>query len=129
MPLKISLKPNEKMVVGGAVLRNGSTKTEFYIENTVPVLRQKDILSETEADSICRRIYFTIQLMYIDGDHLAVHQRAYWQAVRLLVDSAPSAVVLVDRVSSQILNGEYYQALKQARKLIEFEKEVLTRVS
>ena len=61
MPLKISLKPHERMIIGGAVVTNGDSRTEFRIENKVPLLRQKDIMSEQEANSHCRRIYFIQQ--------------------------------------------------------------------
>ena len=71
MALKIVLKPNEKMIVGGAVITNGSTKnTDLIIENNVPVLRQKNILSQKDATSPCSRIYFLIQLMYIDEEKI-----------------------------------------------------------
>jgi flagellar protein FlbT len=41
MALKITLKPNEKMIVSGAVVTNGNTKnTDLIIENNVPVLRR-----------------------------------------------------------------------------------------
>ena len=74
MTLKITLKPREKMIIGGAVLINGNPKnTDLIIENTVPVLRQKDILSEKDATSPCSRIYFVIQLMYIDEANLLTH--------------------------------------------------------
>ena len=79
MPLKITLKPGERMIVGGAVLRNGKTKAGFVIENKIPVLRERDILSETDAISPCRRIYFVIQLMYIDNQNLITHHNTYWR--------------------------------------------------
>jgi flagellar protein FlbT len=75
MALKITLKPNEKMIIGGAVVTNGNIKnTDLIIENNVPVLRQKNILSQKDATSPCSRIYFTIQLMYIDEENIAAHQ-------------------------------------------------------
>ena len=51
------------MIVGGAVITNGNIRnTDLIIENNVPILRQKDILSEKDATSPCSRIYFLIQL-------------------------------------------------------------------
>ena len=71
MALKITLKPNERMIIGGAVLANGNSKEcNLLIENNVPILREKDILSEKDADKLCSQIYFTIQLMYIDEKNL-----------------------------------------------------------
>ena len=127
MALKITLKPNERMIIGGAVIQNGNTKSELLIENTVPLLRDKDILKEEEASSPSHRIYFTIQLMYIDGDNLASYHSAYWKLVRELIDAAPTTLGLIDRISEKIIANQYYQALKIAKELIEYEKEVTNR--
>jgi flagellar protein FlbT len=129
MALKITLKPNEKMIVGGAVVANGNSKnTDLIIENNVPVLRQKDILSEKDATSPCRRIYFIIQLMYIDEGNLADQQPIYWKLVRELLDSAPRLTKYIDQINENILEGNFYRALKLAGKLIGYEQEVLKHV-
>ena len=128
MPLKIVLKPGERMVIDGAVIRNGDAKTAFTIENRVPVLRQKDILAEKDTHTVCRRIYYVIQLMYIDKTDPVAHHAAYWKLVQPLVKAAPSSVALVDRISAQILAGHHYQALKLAKKLVAYEEEVMNRV-
>ncbi|MDX1708898.1 MAG: flagellar biosynthesis repressor FlbT [Desulfobacterales bacterium] len=126
MALKITLKPNEKMIVGGAVITNGNTKnSDLIIENSVPVLRQKDILCETDVTSHCRRIYFVIQLMYIDPENLTDHQHTYWNLVHELLDAIPRLTGQIDEINEQILVGNYYRALKLARNLIHFEQEVL----
>ena len=90
MALKIALKPGERILIGGAVVKNGSRQTaELIVENNAPVLREKDILSEKEADTPCSRIYFVIQLMYIDTENLAIHHESYWKLVRPLLKAAP----------------------------------------
>ena len=63
MALTITIKPHEKLIIGGAVIVNGKAKSEMLIENNVPILRGKDIMSLDMADSPCKRIYFAIQLM------------------------------------------------------------------
>lgn len=128
MPLKITLKPHERMIVGGAVITNGNTRCDLLIENKVSILRQKDIMSEKDADSPCRKIYFTIQLMYIDEENLIEHRNTYWKLVQDIVKAAPSMLALIDQISEHILNNKYYQALKLARKLIDYEQEVIDRV-
>ena len=126
MALKITLKPNEKIIVGGAVITNGNTKnTDLIIENKVPVLRQKDILSEAQATSPCSQIYFLIQLMYIDEENLDAHQPLYWKLVRELLEAAPRLTGHIDEINENILGGKYYQALKLANELIHYEQEVL----
>jgi len=129
MALKITLKPDERVLIGGAVVKNGSRQTsELIVENGVPVLREKDILGEKEADTICSRIYFAIQLMYIDTENLSIHQENYWKLVRPLVKAVPRITGLIDHTNENILNGKYYQALKLAAELIAYEKEITNNV-
>jgi len=116
------------MIIGGAVVTNGNGKSEFLVENNVPILREKDILSEHDADSPCKRIYFVIQLMYVDGEKLIEYHNTYWNLVREVVAAAPSTLILIDQISEQILIGKYYQALKVARKLVEYEEEAVNNV-
>lgn len=125
MALKISLKPHERLIIGGAVVTNGDTKCDLIVENNIPILRQKDILREEEVNTPCRRIYFLVQLMYVDEGNLVTHHGTYWNLVRDVVQAAPSTIVLIDQISEEILNARYYQALKLARKLIEYEKELI----
>jgi flagellar protein FlbT len=128
MALKIILKPGEKIIVGGAVITNGTSPASLIIENSVPILRQKDIIAKERANSPCKRIYLVIQLMYIDGANLAVHHNTYWTLVKEVIKAAPSTLPIIDRISSFILRNEYYQALKQAKKLIDYEEEAIGHV-
>jgi flagellar protein FlbT len=129
MALKITLKPGERMLIGQAVIRNGDSKSNLMIENSVPILREKDILGEKDADSPARRIYFTIQLMYIDGKNLQDHHKSYWKLVHDFIGAAPSATGLIDQISERILVGEYYKALKYTKKLITYEQQLLQQFS
>ena len=127
MALKITLKPHEKMIIGGAVVTNGPGRCELLIENTVPILRRKDIMSSREANTPARRIYFAIQLMYVDEQNLALHHKNYWQLVQDFIEAAPSILPLIDQISNHILKSQYYPALKAAKNLIEYEQEVISR--
>jgi flagellar protein FlbT len=125
MALKIVLKPGERIIISGAVITNGKTTAQLLVENHVPILRQKDIMGENEATTPCRRIYLVIQLMYIDPGNLAMHHHTYWNLVKDVLKAAPSTLPLIDRISDHILNNRHYQALKLARKLIEYEEEAV----
>jgi flagellar protein FlbT len=127
MALKITLKPHERIVIGGGVVRNGGTRSDLVIENSVPVLREKDIMNEQDAVSPCRRLYFIIQLMYIDEKNLVEYHETYWKLVKDIISAAPRTMAPIDQISEHILCGRYYQALKIARKLIDFEQEVVKR--
>jgi flagellar biosynthesis repressor protein FlbT len=129
MALKLALKSGERIVIGGAVIINGSnSKCELIVENNAPVLREKDILSEKGANSPCSRIYFCIQLMYLDLENLNIHSDTYWKLVKQVLNAAPSMTGRIDQISEHIVNGKYYQALKLAGNLIEYEQEVIRHV-
>jgi flagellar biosynthesis repressor protein FlbT len=126
MALRIELKPRERFILGGAVLRNGDARSELILENNVPILRGKNILSLEDADTPCKRIYFLIQLMYVEGGNLEGHQDTYWALVRDIVKAAPSMLDLIDAINEHLVGGRYYEALKLTRKLIN-EEERLTQ--
>jgi flagellar biosynthesis repressor protein FlbT len=128
MGLKITLKPRERMIIGGAVITNGETKCDLIIENKVPLLREKSILREEDANTPGRRIYFVIQLMYIDDENLTAHHKTYWQLTSEFIQAAPSTLDMIRQISEYIVGNNYYQALKLAGKLIEYEQEVIKSV-
>lgn len=128
MALKIALKPGEKMIIGGAVIKNGNAKAELFIENKVPLLREKDIMGQKDARTVAQKIYFTVQLMYIDPENLIDHHNAYWNLVKELTTAAPTTLPFIDQISEKIVGNNYYQALKLSRKLIDYEKEIMSRV-
>ncbi|HLZ18792.1 MAG TPA: flagellar biosynthesis repressor FlbT [Smithellaceae bacterium] len=128
MSLKITLKVHEKFIIGGAVITNGDSKSTFVVENDVPILREKDIMTLAAANTPCKRIYFAIQLMYIDGKNMPEHHKTYWELVKDVANAAPSQKALLQEISNHILNDRYYQALKLTKKLIEYEEEIVNRV-
>jgi flagellar protein FlbT len=126
MALRLTLKPNERLIIGGAVVKNGKARTELVVENEVPILRERDILSPQAATTPCRRIYLAIQLMYVDPERLAQHCTAYFQLVRDVAEAAPSTLKFIAPMNDDIVGGRYYQALKNARHLVDYEQELLS---
>ena len=129
MSLKITLKPHERMMFGGALVTNGSnTSCDLIVENNVSILREKDIMTEDHANTPCKKIYFIIQLMYIDEGNVVTHHFTYWKLVNELLKAAPSLLSVIDLISENILCSKYYTALKLARKLVEYEGKVVNNV-
>lgn len=128
MSLKLTLKPHERIILGGAVISNGASSASFTIENNVPILRGKDVLTEETATTYCKRVYLVIQLMYLgEAPNLELAKLYSGLAAELLV-AAPSMKDLISATTGYILDGKYYQALQQAKKLIQHEEELLTHV-
>lgn len=125
MSLKIELKPGERVFVGGAVIQNGPTPCEFLVLNDIPLLREKDILNEGEANSHCLRIQLCVQLMYMDAAHLSGYQKDYARLVAELLEAAPSAAQRIAEINLHLAFGEYYQAIKSAKRLVAYERELI----
>jgi flagellar protein FlbT len=125
MPLKVELKPGERIILGDSVITNGDQRTRLVIEGDAPILREKDIMTRKAANSPAKRIYLAIQLMYTSKDPSA-HHDIYFSLMRDLLRAAPSMWGIVENINNHILTGEMYKALKSARKLIAREEELLS---
>ncbi|MGE0441752.1 MAG: flagellar biosynthesis repressor FlbT [Gemmatimonadales bacterium] len=125
MPLRISLKAHERLIVGGAVVRNGDHRCDLLVENDVPILRGKEVLALDDANSPCRRIYFATQLAYVDPERREEHARLLRQLLDEVAEAAPSARALIEEVRQLVGEGAFYRALKTARKLIALEEELI----
>lgn len=125
MPLILTLKPGERVILAGAVIKNGPAVAHLQIENQVTLLRQKDILTEAEATSPCKKIYLVIQLMYIGDGLTSELAQLYWDLVRDVLAAAPSTKDLISQISAYIVDSGFYHALKIAKKLISYEEELI----
>jgi flagellar protein FlbT len=128
MSLKVELKPHERLIVGNCVITNADQRTRLFIDGKAPVLREKDILSAATADSPARRIYFAVQLMYLEDD-IEKLRRDYFALVTDLVRAAPSSIQIIDEINNEILTGQLYKALRAAKKLIQHEQDILANAA
>ncbi len=128
MALVIDLKPQEKILIGEAVITNSSQRTRLHIAGDAPIIRQKDIMQEDEADTPCKRIYFLIQCMYIAKKPEDYHE-SYFDAVKEVQKAAPSSTIFFVQINENILAGTYYKAMKLAQQLIEHERELIENVA
>ena len=129
MPLKIVLKPGEKTVINQAVIQNGGEKAELILQNKASVLRERDIMTEKEANSPAKRIYFVVQMLYMFPNKEREYQQKFNDFIKEFVNAVPSSTPLVLDIGKQILVGDAYGALKLCRKLISYEDEVLKHAS
>ena len=128
MSLKVELKPHERLIIGSCVITNSDQRTRLFIDGSAPILREKDILTAETANSPARRIYFAVQLMYLDND-ISKLRGEYFELVNDIVTAAPSCIPIVDEINNDILTGALYKALKAAKRLIQYEQDLLTNAA
>jgi flagellar biosynthesis repressor protein FlbT len=125
MALKVELKPHERIIIGNCVITNTDQRARLLIDgDKIPILREKDILTPETADTPAKLVYLAVQLMYISPDPQLNHG-TYFNLVRDIVAAVPSAWPIIEGINNHILNGDLYRALKEARKLVAYEKKLL----
>lgn len=128
MALIIDLKPGEKILIGSSVMTNDAQRTRLHISGDAPILREKDIMQEEEATSPCRKIYFLLQCMYLARNPSDYHAK-YFSLMKMIQDAAPSTSIFCMKINAQLIQGQYYKALREARELISHEDELIQSAS
>lgn len=127
MALVLDLKPGERVLIGEALITNEQQRTRLHIEGKVPILREKDIVLPASATSPCQKLYLTLQLMYMGRDPSKLHD-TYFDLVRQIIEAAPSTTPYLLEINEKVIGGSYYQALKSAKRLINYESELMANV-
>jgi flagellar protein FlbT len=128
VPLRLTLKPNERVIVAGAVLRNGDSRTELLVENEVAILREGDILGHRVVRTACDRVTMALQVAYLDAGKKDEHLATFRHLSSEVRTAAPSLGPLLDDIEELATAGRFYQALKKARVLRAREKELIENV-
>ena len=127
MALKVELKPHERIIIGSCVITNTDQRARLLIDgDNVPILREKDILTPEIADTPAKLIYLAVQLMYISPEQN--NHGTYFNLLRDFVTAVPNAWPVIEGINNFILSGELYLALKEAKKLIAYERKLLDQI-
>ena len=129
MALKVELKPHERIIIGSCVITNVDQRARLLIEGeNTPVLREKDILTPATANTPAKLIYLAVQLMYLSPDPKQ-HHPTYFNLLKDMLTVDPNSWSIIEGINNLILEGDLYRALKEAKKLIAHEKEILDRAA
>lgn len=124
MALVIDLKPGEKILIGEAVITNDSQRTRLHIAGDTPIMREKDVMQEKDANTPSKRIYFLIQCMYLSSRPEEYHD-IYFNLIKEIQHASPTSSFFFMQINDHIIDGAYYKALKIAKQLIEHEQELI----
>jgi flagellar protein FlbT len=122
MPLRVELKPFERIIIGESVIINSGTRTSFLIDGEAPILREKDTVTAETANTPVKRLYFCVQMMYLKND-IPRYRASYLGFIKDLREAIPNSRELIESVNNHISGGALYKALKEIRKLMKVEEE------
>src|SRR3954468_15098275 len=126
MGLRLSLKPYERLIINGASIRNGDRPVSFLIENQCKFLRESEIMHESEANTDCKKLCVTLQVIYLMDNPTEAIDLFFAQAREVAVIEYSFAPYLL-KIQQEIEAGQYYKAIKQGRELIAYEQAIIER--
>ena len=124
MPLRVELKPFERIIIGETVIINSGTRTSFLIDGEAPILREKDTVTAETANTPVKRLYLCVQTMYLKND-IPRYRAAYLGFLKDLRVAIPGSRDAIDAINNHISSGALYKALKEIRKLTKAEEQQL----
>jgi len=126
--LVLKLGPKERVLINGAVIENGDRRSRLSIVTpNANILRLRDAIHPEEVNTPVRRVCYIAQLV-LSGD--AKKEDAKLQLLRgieqlsqVLTDH--DSRTMLTNASDEVLDGQYYQALKALRGLLPREERLL----
>ena len=124
--LKISLKPNEKIYINGAVVKV-DRKVSIEFLNDVQFLLENHVLQAEQASTPLRQLYFVTQIILMSPDNASEATAMFRRSIPLLLasfkdDEVLAALKNIDRLVGE---GHVYEALKAIRALYPLERQAL----
>ena len=130
MGLRLTLKPGEKIIINGCIVRNSDRKQSLTIENHADVIRGIDILDESEAATPVKEAYFLVQAAMLQpkirDDITPVIQKRLGKLVPVFNPQIGGHLV---EAANHVSARNYYNALKAIKPVIEYEKELLELIA
>ena len=124
MPLRVELKPFERIVIGETVLINSGTRTSFLIDGDAPILRERDTVTAETANTPAKRLYLCVQTMYLKNDIPSYRPRIR-ASCAICATASPGDRLTIDAANAPCSSGALYKALKEIRKLMKREDALL----
>jgi len=124
MPLKLRMRPGERVIVNGVVLRNqGGRAVELEVLNRGTILHERDIMLPDQATTPHNQIYFLLQAMHLDeGDREAAYRQALAVTSRLFLESTErgdhETMDLVADIVRLIGERDYIGGMRRLQKVI-----------
>jgi flagellar protein FlbT len=126
VPLQLTLKPYERIIVNGCVMRNAGRKTTLVVETHADVVRGQDLLSSKAAVTPVNKAYFFVQTALTRADlREKLVPDIQKQLAALATTFAPPNVQHVFEAANWVSQSDFYKALRSLRPLMHREAELL----
>lgn len=128
--LKITLKPNEKIYVNGAVIKT-DRKVSLEFLNDVDFLLEAHVMQPEQAVTPLRQLYFIVQVMLMTPGDTASARELFRNSLPMVLACFDDQRLLsaLKHVDQLVAEGQVFEALKLLRNFFDLETEVLSRIT
>ncbi len=130
--LVLSLKADEKFLVNGALVQNGSKRGQIRLpDNCVSILRLSDCLHPSEISTPVQRTYYQVQLI-LSGDKTQDEGAFDLLANLLSLEKVFTGTKLENDISKAIVSagqGRFYSVLVILKRILPIEAQMLMRLT
>ena len=124
--LKITLKPNERVVVNGCVLRNGPRRQSLVIENRADIVREGDLLKPDAQATPVSKVYFLVQTALMKPELREKVVPTIQQGLAQLATCfGPDMRLRILQAASEVSMSDFYKAMSGLRPVLRYEAELL----
>lgn len=113
------------MIVNGAIIECAGDGARLRISEESTVLRQREILLETDAVTPASRVYFALQCAYVFSGSRAEHLARAKRFLEQYAGACRSAALIVEQIHAGIAEGRLDRSLRHTRDLLRHENLVL----
>ena len=120
--MHITLRANEKIYINGAVLKP-DRKVSIELLNDAVFLLHAHVMTEAEATTPMRQLYYIVQLMLMDPHDLAINDAVFAEQSRAMAQVYMVLTILegLAKVSALVGRKRHFEALKLIRSLLPVE--------
>ena len=126
---RVSMKPNERIYVNGAVLKF-DRKTSLEFLNDVHFLLESQVLQADEANTPLKRLYFVVQILLMAPQDTAAASAAFNDQLEQLLTTFQEPHVLneLKNVERLVKKTHYHEAMKILRSLYSIEQRIFDSI-
>ena len=130
MGLRLTLKPNERLLINGCVIRNSDRRQLLIIETQADIVREADLLKEDESRTPVKEVYFFIQACLLDPSKrkklVPIIQKQLGRLEPVFHDEVGQHIF---DAANHVSLADFYKAMRALRPLIEYEARLLEMVN
>lgn len=123
MPLRITLKPHERVIINGAMIRNGDRSSYILVETQCRFLRESDFVDDKHFDTLSGKICLQMQELHL-SQHADKLPQSFYDTARIVSKKAPELANIMLKIEDALSKDDTYAAIKLGKQLMLKEAEL-----